>query len=538
MLGAGGDGAFINVSAVTPPAGGYNGGGRGGGYVLNNSSHDAFEGGGGGGGFGGGGGGGGVMFGSGVDFIPFAKGGGGGGGGSNLVPAGASASLDTTGNPSITLSFPDTTPPVVSLDAPPARTNTDGVRVLTGAKGTVLGDGAVTVDVYSGAAATGSPVATLAAFIDVPGWFALWPTLVGQSSLPDGQYTVQATQVDGAGNVGVSAPSTLVLDNIAPVVTLTSPTGGSVTNQATPRFAGVAGTTAGDGASVTVSIFDSSSKLAQTASGQRDAVTGAYSFRASSALSDGSYTAVASQTDDAGNTGQTATVTFRVDTQPPVLTLTAPAAGRSADTTPSFAGAGGTSAGDNPSVTVRVYRGTLPSGPAIATLTAAISSGAYHSATARLADGTYTTQASQSDTAGNVGTSAPVTFTVDTTAPAITLTNPASGAVEPAIPTFSGVAGTATGDGAQVTIRVYAGGAVSGTLVRRSPQRATPRPGATAPWRRSRSPTRRTPRRRRRPTTSATWARAWRGRSPSAARAGQSAARPTAPRCSPTRCCA
>src|SRR5205814_4763588 len=45
-----------------------------------------------------------------------------------------------------------------------------------------------------------------------------------------------------------------------------------------------------------------------------------------------------------------------------------------------------------------------------------------------LSEGTYTAQATQSDTAGNTGSSAAHTFTVDVTAPTVTLTSPAAGA--------------------------------------------------------------------------------------------------------------
>ena len=81
--------------------------------------------------------------------------------------------------------------------------------------------------------------------------------------------------------------------------------------------------------------------------------------------------------------------------------------------------------------------------------------------------GTYTVRAEQSDAAGNVGFSAAVVLTVtgvdrwrrwcrwmrrlrrssDTT------------------PTFSGVAGSAVGDGGSVTLRVYAGSGVAGSVV-------------------------------------------------------------------------
>src|SRR5207249_11460784 len=44
-----------------------------------------------------------------------------------------------------------------------------------------------------------------------------------------------------------------------------------------------------------------------------------------------------------------------------------------------------------------------------------------------LAEGTYTARASQSDAAGNTGTSTDNTFVVDTTAPVVSLVTPANG---------------------------------------------------------------------------------------------------------------
>ena len=69
----------------------------------------------------------------------------------------------------------------------------------------------------------------------------------------------------------------------------------------------------------------------------------------------------------------------------------------------------------------------------------------------RSADGVYTVEASQTDQTGNRGTSAPVTFTVDTTpvdltAPSVAITSPQDGdTVTTSTPTVTGTAGTAPG---------------------------------------------------------------------------------------------
>jgi hypothetical protein len=102
------------------------------------------------------------------------------------------------------------------------------------------------------------------------------------------------------------------------------------------------------------------------------------------------------------------------DTTPPAVTLTQPASGAStSDTTPTFAGTGGTAAGDAATLSVAVYAGASASGTPVQTLSAPVSSGSWTvDASPALAPGTYTAQARQSDSSGNVGLTAAVTFTV------------------------------------------------------------------------------------------------------------------------------
>jgi hypothetical protein len=405
-LGLGGGGAFIG-GGQAPAPGGYNGGGSGGGYttVGGGNTFIRWGGGGGGGGLNGGGGGGGVVW----NTAGGAEGGGGGGGGANLVPAGGSASTDATGSPGITLSFEDSAAPIVSLNQPPARLGAP--MTLSGASGTILGDGEVTIDVYAGASAQGAPVRSFVADRNATtGAFSGSPP----PGLPDGTYTAQATQVDGANTVGVTAARTFVYDTTPPALSLTGPTAGSRTSNPTPVFTGVAGKASDESATVDVSVYAAGSNdVVRTLSGQRNASTGVYAIPASPALADATYEAVATQSDDAGNERETGRVRFTVDTQAPAPTLTQPADGGSSDATPTFAGDGGATEGDAGTVTVRVYAGNAPSGDAVATLQAELDdSGDYLLNDAvSLFDGTYTAQTSQSDAAGNTGTSAPKTFT-------------------------------------------------------------------------------------------------------------------------------
>jgi hypothetical protein len=115
--------------------------------------------------------------------------------------------------------------PVVTLTLP-----ADGALInnatptLSGTAGTASGDDAtVTVRIYSGTAATGTPVQTL-----TPARLgASWSTTA--ATLTSGTYTAQARQSDGLGNTGTSAPHTFTVDTIAPTATNIAATNGGAT---------------------------------------------------------------------------------------------------------------------------------------------------------------------------------------------------------------------------------------------------------------------------------------------------------------------
>jgi hypothetical protein len=128
-------------------------------------------------------------------------------------------------------------------------------------------------------------------------------------------------------------------DPTAPSVTLSSPAAGSSTNDASPQFAGTAGTADGDAASVTVELWPGAAvgagAPAYTASATRDASTGAYSTSGpftrvsdsstGATLPDGTWTAMAVQSDSVSNTGRSQSTTFRVDATLPTSHASAPA---------------------------------------------------------------------------------------------------------------------------------------------------------------------------------------------------------------------
>jgi hypothetical protein len=121
-----------------------------------------------------------------------------------------------------------------------------------------------------------------------------------------------------------SDPVFYVHDEIAPAVTLAAPANGAATSDPTPTFNGTGGRTLRDAATVTIAVYAGPSA---TGSPQEvvvatiDPTTGNYAVDASPALPDGTYTALASQGDDAGNTGQSTPQTFDIVTGHPAPTI-------------------------------------------------------------------------------------------------------------------------------------------------------------------------------------------------------------------------
>jgi hypothetical protein len=376
------------------------------------------------------------------------------------------ASADNTftveGPPPVT----DTTPPAVGLTAPADASSTnDTTPTFSGGAGTAAGDSAtVTVKVYSEPSASSTPVQTLTATAAGDSW-----SVDAAAPLSEGTYTAQAEQLDSAGNRGLSSTSTFKIDTTAPAVSLTDPASGSPTRDTTPTLSGAAGAADGDSATVTVKIYSGTSASGtpvRTLSVARSG--GTWSVDASPALPEGAYTVQAEQIDSAGNRGLSATSSFKIDTTAPAVSLTDPANGSSTnDATPTLGGGAGTAPGDSSTVIVRVYSGPIVAGTPIQNLTTVRLGPVWSVASALpLAEGVYTARAVQFDSAGNRARSSPSTFTVDTTAPLVSLTEPASGSSSSdATPTFSGAAGTATGDASTVTVKLYSDTSTSGAPV-------------------------------------------------------------------------
>ena len=113
-----------------------------------------------------------------------------------------------------------TVPPTVSLTAPGNGTSTTTpIPTLSGGAGTATGDlPTITVNLYSGSSASGSPVQTLTTTASGPSW-----SIQVSSALADGIYTGVAQQSDAASNIGVSLPTTFAVHRSPPIAVISGP---------------------------------------------------------------------------------------------------------------------------------------------------------------------------------------------------------------------------------------------------------------------------------------------------------------------------
>lgn len=232
--------------------------------------------------------------------------------------------------------------------------------------------------------------------------------------------TVKAT--DDAGNTSSkdAADSTLgsslqlkVREKVAPTLAITSPTAGSYIINSKPT---ITFTVKDDDSGVNPSTIgitiDSGSKVTGDAITKK-AITGGYecTYTPSSALSDGSHTIKIDASDNDGNAATQKSVTFKVDTVPPTLSVTSPADGLVTNQAALTVKGTTNDATSSPvKVTIKLNSGTAES--------VTVGSDGSFSKALTLAAGTNTITVVATDSAGKTTT---VTRTVklDTSAPVI-----------------------------------------------------------------------------------------------------------------------
>jgi len=140
----------------------------------------------------------------------------------------------------------------------------------------------------------------------------------------------------------------------------------------------------------------------------------------------------------------------------PALTIE-PVPSPSSDRTPVLRGTAATVIGDATSVTVTVTVGAAPY-----TKTVPVLAGAWSLSLPQLSEGTYAATVAQMDVGGLTVQTAPLSFTVDFTLPALTLSTPVEGSLTSGSSELvSGRAGVAPGDLPAITVDLYTGATIS-----------------------------------------------------------------------------
>ena len=209
----------------------------------------------------------------------------------------------------------DTAAPTVTLNAPPSRSN-DITPSFTGTTNEATN---VVVHIYD---AENDEVSSATA----PATIGAWTSGAASPALPDGQYTVKATQESAVGNdIGETPTVPFTVDTVPPRLTLSYELDGS----SSVAVHGSASTQQEHALpEVKVQLFSGSSILP----GQTPLVVNAVNVvgEAWSAtfagLSPGSYTVRAEQSDDVGNLGVSNTATFTVGSEPTATVVQPPTA--------------------------------------------------------------------------------------------------------------------------------------------------------------------------------------------------------------------
>ncbi len=240
--------------------------------------------------------------------------------------------------------------------------------------------------------------------------------------LTDGSHTVFARQTDVAGNVSIDgATRQFTVDSTLPTAPVLVEPSAAFTNDTTPTVSGTCETDS------TVKVYEGATMLCSSL-----CAAGAFSCD-SSALSEGSHTIIARQTDRADNvSGDSNGLVFTVDITPPAAAaINVPVEGLvTTDTAPTIAGR------CEPFAAVKVMEGSTQLCAATC-----LSTGLFVCDAPVLAEGQHVIVAVQTDRAGNAApASAARTFTVDTENPAgPVISSPAAGSfLATATPVLSG----------------------------------------------------------------------------------------------------
>ena len=235
-----------------------------------------------------------------------------------------------------------------------------------------------------------------------------------------GYYDVTVEATNTAGTVttqnasGLAGLKLVVREKVAPVITILSPTSGAaVINNKQPVTFTVTDEAGGSGVNLSSLIVKQDSTAVAASTITSTAITNGYSvtYTPSTALSDGSHTVTITVSDNDGNAAAAKSTTYKVDTVPPTLNITAPANALVTNAA-SLVVRGTTNDTSSSPVTVKITLAGADQG------TVTVGSDGAFSKTLTLVEGSNTIVITATDAAGK-SSSVTRTVTLDTTKPVI-----------------------------------------------------------------------------------------------------------------------
>ena len=148
-----------------------------------------------------------------------------------------------------------------------------------------------------------------------------------------GYYDVTIEATNTAGTVttqnaaGLAALKLVVKERVAPTITIVSPTSGAfVVNNKQPVTFTVVDEAGGSGINISSLVVKQDNTAVAASTITSTAITNGYSvtYTPATALSDGSHTVTITVSDNDGNAATAKSTTYKVDTVPPTLNITAP----------------------------------------------------------------------------------------------------------------------------------------------------------------------------------------------------------------------
>ena len=235
-----------------------------------------------------------------------------------------------------------------------------------------------------------------------------------------GYYDVTVEATNTAGTVttqnasGLASLKLVVKEKVAPVITILSPTSGAyVINNKQPVSFTVTDEAGGSGVNIGSLVVKQDSTTVAASTITSTAITNGYSvtYTPASALSDGSHTVTITVSDNDGNAATAKSTTYKVDTVPPTLNISAPANDLVTNAA-SLVVRGTTNDASSSPVTIKITLKGTDQG------TVTVGSDGAFSKTLTLAEGSNTIVITATDSAGK-SSSVTRTVTLDTSLPVI-----------------------------------------------------------------------------------------------------------------------